>query len=152
MSKIRIFPALLIFTLLTLQIHTALGADKGQKLLLKKSFSTEQGDGLKVNGCAGNVKITPWFKNEIEVKIYGRSEAGKFLDFKVSNDEQGINICVLKKMGIEKVNNHCLRYEVKVPRDYFVRVLKCAGNIVVNDRNGSMKISTPPGGNVLTVP
>ena len=113
-----------MFTLMTFQIRPVWGADNSQKLLLVKSFSIEPGEILKVNGCAGNVEVGYWFRSEIEVKIYGISDAGKCLDFDVRSDELGIRICVTKKAGIEKAKNFNLRYEINVPRDYIVKVSK----------------------------
>jgi hypothetical protein len=135
---------------MTFQIRPVWGADNSQKLLLAKSFSTESGDELKVNGCAGNVKVGYWFRSEIEVKVYGSSDAGKYLDFDVISDELGIRICVLKKTGMEKVKNFSLRYEINVPRDYIVKVSRVRGN-VSEDQGGSVEIGTP-GVNVHSEP
>ncbi len=141
MYQIRIFSALVILALLILQV-SPVKADNGQKLLLKKSFSTESGERLKVNGCAGDLKVDSWLKNEVEVKIYGNPEALKYLDFNVNSDELGINICALKKAGIEKVKNLNLRYEITVPRDYNVKVSTSGKNVNIEDQTGAVQISS----------
>ena len=145
MHKMRISLALIIFTLITLQIRPVWGADNGgadngQKLLLEKSFPTESGERLKFNGYAGNVKICCWHKNEVKIKIYGSSEAGKYLNFVVSSDELGIRIAALKKAGIENAMNLSLRYEISVPSDYYVKV-STGGNVIIEDQNGPVEIS-----------
>ena len=124
LSKIGIYSALVIFSLMTIQVHPIQGADKGQTLLLERSFSTSSGEKLLVNGCSGNVNVSIWLKNEIEVRIYGSTEARNCLDFVVNSDESGIKICASKKAGVEKAKNLNLRYEIYVPRDYIVKVLK----------------------------
>ena len=142
LSKIGIYSALVIFSLMTIQVHPIQGADKSQKLLLERTFSTSSGEKLLVNGCGGNVKVNIWLNNEIEVRIYGSIEARNCLDFEVSSDESGINICASKKVGIEKAMNLNLRYEISVPRDYIVRVLKGSRNTDMENENSPVEIST----------
>jgi hypothetical protein len=140
MQKFRIFTALLVLTILTLPMPRVLAAGNGQELLLQRTFPTESGERLKVNAYAGNVKINSWNKNEIEVKIYGSSEAGKYLDFDVCCDELGINIAALKKAEIENVKSLGLRYEISVPRDYDVRI-SGGENVTVEDKSGKVEMS-----------
>jgi hypothetical protein len=144
MHKMRISLALIVFTLIAFQIRPVWGADSDQKLLLKKSFPTESRDRLKVNGYAGNVKIYYWNKNEVEVKIYGSSEAVEYFDFDVNSDELGIKINASKKDEIEKVKNFSLQYEISVPRNYNVKV-STGGNSTIQDGNGPVEISTLDG-------
>jgi hypothetical protein len=141
MHNMRISLALIVFTLIALQIRPVWGADSDQKLLLKKSFPTESRDRLKVNGYAGNVKVNYWHKNEVEIKIYGSIEAVKYLNFIVHSDELGINIAASKKAGIEKVKNLSVRYEITLPRDYDVKV-SSGKNVKVQNHSGPVKIST----------
>ena len=122
MKKMQIFLALIVFTLMSFQVKPVFGADNTQVLLLEKSFPTASGDRLKVNAYAGNVKVNCWHKNEIVIRIYGSSDASKYLDFDVTSDELGINIAASKKEGIENVKNLSLSYEICVPHDYCVRV------------------------------
>lgn len=139
MHKIRILSALLLCVLMFIMIPRVWGADKDgtdkdQTLLLQKSFTTESGDRLKVSGLAGNVKINSWNKNEVEIRIYGSSEAVKYLNFNVCCDNFGINIGSIKKAGIDKANNLNLRYVINVPRDYNVKVTTGKGNLIIEDK------------------
>ena len=138
MHKMQISLALFLFTLIPLQIQPVWGADNGvaanwgadksQALLFEKSFPTETGERLKFNGYAGTVKINSWCRNMVKIRIFGSPDAVKYLNFKISSDEMGINIGVRMKNGNMKVKNLNLRYEICIPRDYDIKV------------NGSKKI------------
>jgi len=141
MKKIRISLALILLTLIVFPMQGLCGTDKDQMLLLEKTFPTESGERLKVNAYAGDVIINPWCKNAVKIKIYGSSEALKYLDFNVSSDELGINIEALQKAGIETVKNLNLRYEICVPRDYGVKVNSSGKNVTIDNPNGPVEIS-----------
>jgi hypothetical protein len=133
----QIILALIIFSVMTLQVPQVRGADSGnadngttdnvnadngQTLLFEKSFPTESGERLKFNGYSGNVKINGWCRNMVKIRIFGSPEAVKYLNFKISSDEMGINIGVKTKNGYVNVKNLILRYEISVPRNYDVKV------------------------------
>jgi hypothetical protein len=140
MHKIPLFSALVLLILMTLPVPRVWAADSGQKLLLEKSFPTASGERLKVNAYAGNIKINCWQKNEIVIKIYGSSDAVKYLDFDVSSDELGINISATKKAGIENVKNLGLRYEISVPHSYCVKVTG-GKNVTIDKESAPVEVS-----------
>ena len=139
MKKLLIIPALILFAL-TLNMTPVYGSDTGQQLILQKSFPTFSGERLKVNAYAGNVKINCWGSNEIQIKIYGTSDAVKYLDFDVTSDELGINISATKKAEIENIRDLGLRYEICVPHDYCVKVLG-GKNVTIDKEYGLAEIS-----------
>ena len=141
MNSLRISLALLMFLLFASFMQPVRAADKDQMLLLQKSFPTESGERLKVNAYSGDVKIDCWHNNEIVIKIYGSSDAVKYLNFDVSSDEMGINIAAVKKAGIDKVKNFNLRYEICVPHDYCVKVTGGKGNVNVENPRVPVEIS-----------
>jgi len=132
MPRMQIILALIIFSVISLQVPQVKGADSGnadqvnadngQTLLFEKSFPTESGERLKFNGYSGNVKINGWCRNMVKIRIFGSPEAVKYLNFKISSDEMGINIGVKTKNGYVNVKNLILRYEISVPRNYDVKV------------------------------
>jgi hypothetical protein len=140
MKKIRIPIALILFALFFVHAAPVHAADSGQTLLLQKTFPTLSGDRLKVNAYAGNVKVNCWGRNEIVIKIYGSSDAVKYLDFDISSDELGINISATKKAEIENVTDLGLRYEICVPRDYCVKVTG-GEKVTVDKANVPVEIS-----------
>jgi hypothetical protein len=73
------------------------------------------------------------------IKIYGSSEAVKYLEFDVSSDELGITIAASKKAEIENVQNLNLRYEICVPHDYCVKVTG-GENVTIDDRSGPISV------------
>jgi hypothetical protein len=139
MNKIRISLALFLFTFMTLWTSSVFSAEPGT-LILQKTFPTNSGDRLKVNAYAGNVKINCWGKNEIEIKIYGSSEAVKYLDFNVSSDEFGIIIAASKKTGIENAKSLGLRYEISVPHSYCVKVTG-GKNVTIDKDSAPVEVS-----------
>ncbi len=132
MHRMQIILALIVFSVMTLQVPQVSGADKGstdnvnadngQTLLFEKSFPTESGERLKFSGYTGNVKINGWCRNMVKIRIFGSPEAVKYLNFKISSDEMGINIGVKTKNGYVNVKNLILRYEISIPRNYDVKV------------------------------
>jgi hypothetical protein len=140
MKKLLIIPALILFALFFVHAAPVYAADSGQQLLLQKSFPTQSGDRLKVNAYAGNVKINCWGSNEIMIKIYGTSDAVKYLDFDVTSDELGINISATKKAEFENITDLGLRYEICVPRNYCVKV-SGGKNVTVDKKYGPVEIS-----------
>lgn len=129
-----------MFSLMTFQVQPVQGADKTKNLLLEKSFSTGTGERLVIKGCGGNVVVNSWLNNEIGVRIFGSTESMNCLEFEVSVDESGINICATKKAGVEKAKNLNLRYEITVPRDYIVRVLKGGNNSDKESQNSPVEV------------
>jgi hypothetical protein len=140
MKKLLTIPALILFALVSLNMTPVYASDSGQELLLQKSFPTFSGERLKVNAYAGNVKINCWSKNEIEIKIYGSSDAVKYLDFDVTSDELGIKISASKKAEIENVKSLGLRYVICVPHDYCVKVFG-GKNVTIDKEYGPIELS-----------
>jgi hypothetical protein len=121
MKKIRITQILLLIALSALWTPSVFSSEPGT-LLLQKSFPVQSDRMLKVNSYTGNVKVDCWEKNVIEIRIYGSPEAGKYLDFNVSSDGNGVKIAALKKTEVDNINDLGLRYEINVPSDYTVKV------------------------------
>ena len=122
MKKIPITLALILFALSTLCSSIYSAEPQPGTLLLNKSFTTESGRQLKLNSFAGNVKINSWYKNELQIKIYGSHEAVKCIDFDIRADESGIYISACRKGAVGNVQVLGLKYEIMVPRNYLVKV------------------------------
>jgi len=139
MTKIRISLALILFTLVTLcSSHVYSAEPDPGTLILQKSFTTESGKQLKLNSFAGNVKINSWYKNELQIKIYGSREAVKCINFNVRVDKSGIYISACKKGAVGNSQVLGLRYEISVPRNYLVKV-NDGKNVAVN--NGMLPVN-----------
>lgn len=121
--------------------------DDDIKLLFEKSLPTEKGQKLRVDTQAGNIKITSWDKNEVQVKIYGSAEIENSFEFEVGTDASGVKVNGSKKAGARDPNNITVKYEISVPLDYSVKVSTGVGNVTLTDQNGTVEISTK-GGNV----
>jgi len=104
-------------------------------------------DRLRVDTQAGNVKITSWDRNEVQVKIYGDSNTEEKFAFEVNSDVSGIKVDGSKKAGVKSLNNISLKYEISVPLDYSVKISTGGGNVTLTNQNGTIEISTL-GGNV----
>ena len=141
---------LILFTLFlafSFQGSKFFGNDDDPKLLVDKTLPTEKGQKLRVDTQAGNVKITSWDKNEVQVKIYGNENTEEKFEFEVSSDASGVKVNGSKKAGVGSLNNISLKYEISVPLDYSVKVSTGGGNVTLTDQNGTVDISTM-GGNV----
>jgi len=116
------------------------------KQLYEKSFETESGKSLTASSAAGDIVISIWDKNEVEVKIMGNYEAELKLIFDSYKTDEGVKIdCGQKKEG--NFGNLDLQIIVNIPSSYSVDLFTGGGNITVADLKGSIKINTA-GGNI----
>lgn len=114
--------------------------------LYEKSIETTGGKILTASSVAGDIEISTWDKNEVNVKILGNDEAERKLIFDSYQTDEGVKIdCGQKKEG--NLNNLDLKIIVSIPSDYSVDLFTGGGNITVQDLKGTIKMTTS-GGNI----
>jgi hypothetical protein len=117
------------------------------KLIKEQSFQVQSGGILNVKTPSGNIKVTTWDKNEVNLKIYGEDYDADNVDFEIS--QAGVDVSVVAKIkegAIEK-GSFNLKYEINVPREYNVEADTKGGNIGVSDAKGYKLLNTM-GGNI----
>lgn len=118
------------------------------KLIVEKSFNVNSGEKLYLKGeGGGDVEVTAWDKNEVEVKIYGNSKAERKIDFKVEKKEKEVYVKGEKKGSdfFFSFSNINIKYKVMVPKEYVIEVGTSGGDVIINDVTGLKKVSTSGG-------
>lgn len=129
-----------------IQTENTISVADDLKQLYKKSVETESGKTLTASSVAGDIEISTWDKNEVEVNIKGNDEAEKKLIFDCYKTDEGVKIdCGQKREG--NFNNLDLQIIVSIPADYSVDLFTGGGNITVQDLRGTVKMNTS-GGNI----
>src|SRR5438876_6281582 len=68
--------------------------------IYEKSVETESGRTLTASSVAGDIEISTWDKNEVEVKVMGNDEAERKLLFDAYKTDEGVKIdCGQKKQN-----------------------------------------------------
>ncbi len=118
------------------------------KLIVEKSFNVNSGEKLYLKGeGGGDVEVTAWDKNEVQVKIYGNSKAERKMDFTAEKREKEVYVKGERKGSnfFFSLSNLDVKYKVMVPKDYVLEISTSGGDVKINEVQGSKKISTSGG-------
>ena len=119
----------------------------------KKSFSADQSTVLKLVNKYGNMKITNWAENSIDIKVVVRvntsnqSKADKvFSKIKVNFNESGNIVSAITNFddGI-KNSSFSVDYTIKVPAYLNIDVSNKYGNLFIEEINGQANIAVKYG-------
>lgn len=122
---------------------------KDLQLIHHKTFKIEPGKFLTLSTESGYVEITPWNRNEIEVKIYGNENAKEKYDFYFDADNQSVKIQGERKKKWNFFSNLRLKYEIKVPAKFNLKISTAGGDIKVGGVDGEISLNTS-GGDIWT--
>lgn len=124
----------------------AFDSDRKQlELLHHKNYKIEQGKILNVYAEGGDVEITPWHRNEVEIKIYGNDNAREKYEFTFDANDQSVTV---RGERIKKWNffsNIRIKYVIKVPVKFNLNVNTAGGDIKVGGVEGEIKLNTSGG-------
>ncbi len=118
---------------------------KDLDLLHHKSFKIEAGKMLTLSTDGGDVEITPWHRNEIEVKVYGNENAKEKYDFYFSGNDQSVNIKGERKKKWDFFSNLRLKYQIRVPTAFNMKISTAGGDIKVGGVDGNIVLNTSGG-------
>lgn len=144
MKKFLTAVLLLFFTLISSSFAANI-FNKDLELIHRKSFKIEPGNLLKLSTDGGDVEITPWHRNEVEVKIYGNENAKEKFDFYFDADNQSVNIKGERKTHWNFFSNLRLKYEIKVPSRFNLKISTAGGDLKVGGVDGDISLNTSGG-------
>jgi hypothetical protein len=101
-------------------------------------LATEPGKELIVTLIAGNIKVSTWQNNEVNIKVYGNDEAEDKVIFNAENTETGVKVEATKKSS-KNFKNLNIKVEVIVPVNYNAKLFSSGGNMTIDDLNGKVK-------------
>ncbi len=116
-------------------------------LLQKKSFTVEPGKDFILVTDGGDVNLSTWNRNEVEIKIFGNKEAKKRFDFKFENDTDYVKVTGLKHKSsfFDWFSSVRLRYEIMVPQKFTADIKTAGGDIKIKNLNGDALVTTSGG-------
>ncbi len=155
------------FTILTIVIllipfFSILAGDE-PVLEMDRTFETYSGLTLHYTGISGDLDISTWDKNEVNVKVYANANAKERMEIKVVDGNGGITISESSRYSSARGHDIRLRYEIILPSSYNVtintsssdqkiknltgniHIQSSSGDIMLNNLNGNVTISNSSG-------
>jgi len=122
------------------------------KLLQEQTFKVSQGEKLFVEGEGGDIIIKSWDKDEVLVKIFGNSKAEKNIEFTIIQKEKEIFVSGKRKSKniFNFFTSLSVKYEVMVPKKFYMELITSGGDIMVTDVDGNKLLKTS-GGDIVIV-
>lgn len=111
-----------------------------------KTFKINSGKDLILTTESGDVLITPWEKNEVEVKIIGNERARERMRFTFQANDNKIEINGKRDgSGWSWFSGMKLEYEIMVPTSFNINISTSGGDIKVGGVNGTVLLNTSGG-------
>ncbi|MCJ7554714.1 MAG: DUF4097 domain-containing protein [Ignavibacteriaceae bacterium] len=143
----------LFFLLLTFLIITSplsarinLSGSSTLETLHYRTFKISAGNALILETESGDVTITSWEKNEVEVKVLGNERARERMTFSFNANDNKVEVKGKRDgSGWSWFSNLELKYEIKVPASFSLEVFTSGGDIKVGEVNGIIQLKTSGG-------
>ncbi|GMU96352.1 DUF4097 family beta strand repeat-containing protein [Ignavibacterium album] len=136
------------FLLLFIIVNNSLAINSDRKepeLIHHKIFKIESGKFLSVNAEAGDIEITPWHRNEVEIKIYGNENAREKYEFGFEANDQSIKVWGKRIKKWNFFSNIRLKYVIKVPSNFNLNISTAGGDIKAGGVDGEILLNTSGG-------
>lgn len=128
-SKIETsFVLIILFTLL---FSSAAIAGELKKLYDKK-FEVNPGEEIELKASFGDVEISTWDKNELQVDVWGTRKVSEKVRFKFERTSRGVRIWA-KKRGSSWFNwfsSYQLKFKIRVPKKFDADIVS-SGEILI---------------------
>jgi DUF4097 and DUF4098 domain-containing protein YvlB len=109
--------------------------------IIKKMFNVNKGGKLTVDVNPGEIKISTWSRDEVEVKIDGLDEEG-LSKVEITSDKNNVSIVYDESWS----SSDAADYKITVPDKYNLDLRTSAGDIKVNGNiEGNVKVATSGG-------
>jgi len=144
----RLFASLFLSVALSIGAYGSsnISVDDDLQLIKEKSFNILPGKDLHVELSSGDVKVTYWEKNEVNVKIFGNENAMEKMDFTMDATEDFVKITGKKKSSISSwFSNVSVEVEIKVPAQFNLDISTAGGDIKCGGITGNASLSTSGG-------
>ncbi len=140
----------LVFLLATAASSQEITGHSGEyKTTVSKTFSAEPGGKLVMKGPSGDVEISSWKSNSVEIKeellmdVFTREEAEEILERSESSySQEGSTIYVRAKDGRDEINR---TYNVRVPEKFNLDIITSGGDMIVEGVTGTIELNTRGG-------
>lgn len=146
-----------LFTLFIIAIFISAGpsfATDEPVLEMDRTFQTYPGLTLHYSGISGDLDISTWDKNEVNVKVYANANAKERMEIQIVDGNGGITITESSRYSSARGQNLRLRYEIILPSSYNVTINTSSsdqtienltGNVYVQSSSGDIKLNNLAG-------
>jgi len=125
-------------------MHTYI--DDDLQLIKERTFNISEGKSLIVDVPGGDVKVTYWNKESVEVKIFANEKAFDKIDFDISGDQEIVEIIGKKKSSVSSwFSNIKVEVEIKAPTKFNLDINTSGGDIKCGGIEGMIVLNTSGG-------
>jgi len=125
-------------------IHFASKADL--QLIKEKTFNISSGKSLQVKVSSGDVKVTYWDKDEVNIKIFGNENSQEKMNFTMEATDELVKVIGKKKSSISSwFSNVDVEVEIKVPSQFNLDISTAGGDIKCGGITGKAELNTSGG-------
>lgn len=120
------------------------GCSQAQADKIEKTFAVEPGGNLYLDSDSGSVAIESHSQNSVEVEIHKQGDNSD--KFEISFAQNGNDVKIEGDQdGMFSWGNSKIRYIIKVPKNYHVKLKTGGGSINVADLDGNVQAKTSGG-------
>lgn len=124
--------------------------DDNLKVIHDKTFQISPGKNLKLDASSGDVVISSWNKNEVNVKILGNDRAKEKVEFSFKDSKDIIRVEAKYGWSLSNIFKGIqLRFEIQVPKEFNVDVVSAGGYVKLQNVNGKIAVKTSGGELIL---
>lgn len=121
-------------------------SDDNLKIIHDKIFSISPGNSLVLDASSGDVVISSWDKNEVNVKILGNDQAKNKVEFSFKDSKDVIRVQAKYSWALSNIFKKIqLKFEIKVPQEFNIDVTTAGGEIKIQDVKGKVNTKTSGG-------
>ena len=125
-------------------MHTYI--DDDLQLIKEKSFNISEDKNLIVDVPGGEITITYWNKESVEVKIYGNEKAYDKMEFEITGDGESVEVIGKKKSSTSSwFSSINVKVEIKVPAKFNLDINTSGGDIKCGGIDGIIHLNTSGG-------
>lgn len=136
----------LVVFLCTLVYPKTNTADEKLKVIHDKTFSLLPGSNLILDASSGDVIISSWDKNEVNIKILGNDQAKEKVNIIFKESKEGIKVQAKYGWALSNIfKKILLKFEVKVPHEFNIDASTAGGEIKLQDIKGKISAKTSGG-------
>jgi len=141
-SKTKLFVMVIISMLVVISLVEA----KPQKLY-SKTFDVNKGELLKLKTDLGDIKITSWNSNTVEIVVFGKEKVNDYFDFIFEKRDKQVYVeCERTSSSwLNIFSSFDLSFEIKIPQEFDINLSTAGGDINIHELNGLLDAKTSGG-------
>lgn len=115
-------------------------------VLHQRSFKIAPGNNLKVSTEAGDITITPWEQDEVEIKVLGNDRARERMRFSFNADDETVEVTAKRDgSGWSWFTSMKLKFEIMVPSSFNIDASTSGGDVRAGGIDGTIILRTSGG-------